>query len=106
MTIEQDPSAVLLTVLHEVEGLPARHIESISVLMSAGEWAIALQTRCDQCRGPNSALRLHRPRSTDIGTTDSSSFRAHKVSALPKRAELTTLSIGPPVISDSFAPGT
>lgn len=48
MTTEQDPAAALLAVLHEVEGLPAHDIESISVLVRAGEWAVALETLCTQ----------------------------------------------------------
>lgn len=48
MNAEQDPAAALLTVLHEVEGLPAHDIESISVLIRAGEWAVALEALCTQ----------------------------------------------------------
>lgn len=34
--------------LHNADGLPDRDIESIRVLIDAGEWAIALETLCTQ----------------------------------------------------------
>jgi len=38
----------LRTVLQEVEGLPEHDVESISVLINAGEWKVALETLCTQ----------------------------------------------------------
>ena len=38
----------LRAVLKGVEGLPVHDVESISVLIDAGEWAVALDTLCTQ----------------------------------------------------------
>lgn len=38
----------LRTRLHNADGLPDRDVESIRVLIDAGEWAIALETLCTQ----------------------------------------------------------
>lgn len=38
----------LRAVLDQVVGLPGHDIESISVLIGAGEWTVALETLCTQ----------------------------------------------------------
>ena len=48
MTAEANVAEELRTVLRDIDGLPDHDVESISVLINAGEWKVALETLCTQ----------------------------------------------------------
>ena len=48
MTADVAVAEELRAVLRNVDGLPESDVESISVLIDAGEWKIALETLCTQ----------------------------------------------------------
>jgi hypothetical protein len=45
---ETQIAADLRHVLEQVDGMPANDVENITVLISVGEWKIALETICTQ----------------------------------------------------------
>lgn len=48
MTADVNRSEELRAVIKRIEGLPEHDVESIVVLINAGEWRVALETLCTQ----------------------------------------------------------